>query len=224
MGKWWLLQLCLFGIVMIFFWFSGQNQALGVEVPAKAAVVIDADTGKVLFEQNAHEELPPASTTKILTATLVLEHLDLDEVLTVPEGFVNDGEAGIWLEPGEKQTVEALLMAMMLRSANDAAQMLAIGVAGSEEAFADLMNERVAELGLENTHFVNPNGLHDDNHYTSAYDLAMLTREALKNETFNEIITTNRYQLPWVEGEYDRVVYNRNTLLDICLLYTSRCV
>jgi len=191
-----------------------QTAEASYSIDAAAACVMDVESGQLLFNQNADKKLYPASTTKIMTALLVLENLELNDEIRVPDDFVNDGEASIWLEPGEKHTVEGLLMAMMLRSANDAAQVLAIGVSGSVEKFAELMNEKAAELGCENTHFVNPNGLHDKDHYTTARDLATIARAAMQYEDFNRIIVTERYQLPWVEGEYDRVVYNRNAFLD----------
>ena len=189
--------------------------AFALECGAKGAVLIDAETGQILWEQNSHTHLPPASTTKVLTALLALEHGFLTDIYTVPEDFVNDGEASIWLEPGERQSLENLMYAMLLRSANDSAQIIAIGIAGSQEKFVAMMNEKAEALGLTDSHFVTPNGLHHDDHYTSAYDLAMITREAVKYPLFNQIVVTNRWQLPWADNDYDRVVYNRNQLLDI---------
>lgn len=201
-----------FTVIML---LVGHADVYGLEVPAKGAILIDAETGKVLWEQNSHEKLPPASTTKVLTALLALENGTITDIYTVPEDFVNDGEASIWLEPGERQSLENLMYSMLLRSANDAAQIIAIGIAGSQEKFVAMMNEKAAELGLTDSHFVTPNGLHHEDHYTSAYDLAMITREAVKYPLFNQIVVTNRWQLPWADNDYDRVVYNRNQLLDI---------
>ncbi len=183
-------------------------------LPAKGAVLIDVDSGAVLFEQDAHTSLPNASTTKIVTALLVMESgNDLDGSVTVPTDFVNAGESSIWLEPGETQTLRDLFYAMLLKSANDAAQMLAYAVSGSEAAFVEKMNEKVAELGLKDTHFANCYGLESCEHYTSAYDLAMLAREVYAYDFFREVIKTPKHQLPWEIGEYDRVVYNGNDLL-----------
>ncbi|MCI8337011.1 MAG: D-alanyl-D-alanine carboxypeptidase [Peptococcaceae bacterium] len=206
-----------FGFTLLLGYFSLGFAAstFALECSAKGAVLIDAETGQILWEQNSHVHLPPASTTKVLTALLALENGYLTEVYTVPEDFVNDGEASIWLEPGERQSLENLMYAMLLRSANDSAQIIAIGIAGSQEKFVDMMNEKAASLGLADSHFVTPNGLHHDDHYTSAYDLAMITREAIKYPLFNQIVVTNRWQLPWADNDYDRVVYNRNQLLDI---------
>lgn len=202
-------------ILLIGFGCGFTISAFAIECGAKGAVLIDAETGQILWEQNSHDHLPPASTTKVLTALLALEKGCLTDIYTVPEDFINDGEASIWLEPGEKQSLENLMYAMLLRSANDSAQIIAIGIAGSQEKFVAMMNEKAAALGLTDSHFVTPNGLHHDDHYTSAYDLAMITREAVKYPLFNQIVVTNRWQLPWADNDYDRVVYNRNQLLDI---------
>ncbi|MGI6065000.1 MAG: D-alanyl-D-alanine carboxypeptidase family protein [Bacillota bacterium] len=187
----------------------------GPELNAKAAILIDAETGRVLFEKNSQERLPIASTTKITTALITLEReKNLQKRVTVPADFINPGEAGIWLEPGERHTLEDLLYALLLRSANDAASVIATAVGGSEAGFVQLMNDKVRELGLKDTHYVNPHGLHDDNHYSSAYDLAMITREALTYKEFRKMIITDRHILPWPGHEYSRVVHNRNELLD----------
>lgn len=200
------------------FGLFGQGTALAVgdapKVSAAAAVLIDAASGRVIFEMNAHQRLPQASTTKITTAIVAIEHeKDLQKKIRVPDDFVNPGEAGIWLEAGEEQTVEGLLHAMMLRSANDAAAMLAIDVGGSEAGFAELMNKKVQAMGLQDTHYTNPHGLHDPDHYSSAYDLAMLAREGMNLPLFRKLIVTERYVLPWGNHEYSRVVYNHNRLL-----------
>ncbi len=183
------------------------------ENTAASAVLIDQSSGRVLYSSNMNTELYPASTTKIMTALLVLENMELDDKITLPDDFVNVGETSLGLEPGARQTVEELLMAMMLRSANDAAQALAIGVAGSVEAFADMMNDKAAELGMKHSHFVNPHGLHNSNHYMSAYDLAIVAREALNNEEFRRIINTENFTVKKVNGGEDFKVANRNGLL-----------
>ncbi|MBQ3180165.1 MAG: D-alanyl-D-alanine carboxypeptidase [Firmicutes bacterium] len=180
---------------------------------AAAVVVMEQSSGRVLHSSNMNAELYPASTTKIMTALLTLENMELDDKITLPDDFINVGETSLGLEPGARQTVEELLMAMMLRSANDAAQALAIGVAGSVEAFADMMNEKAAELGMKHSHFVNPHGLHNSGHYSSAYDLAIVARAALEHEEFRRIITTESFTVKKVNGEEDFRVGNRNGLL-----------
>lgn len=180
---------------------------------AKAAILIEQSSGKVLWGQNQTQKMYPASTTKIMTAMLALEKLQMDDKITLPGDFVNVGETGLALRAGTTQTAEELLMAMMLYSANDAAQAVAIGTAGSVDAFVELMNRRVADMGLTGTHFANPHGLHNENHYTTAYDLAMIARAALDSDEFRRIINTKSYTLKKLNGESDYTVYNRNDLL-----------
>ena len=200
--------------VLIFVFPLGTAGALTID--ASSAILIDASTGRILYEQAAHEKLAPASTTKILTCLLVLENVeDLSATVTLPADFQNVGESSIYLEAGETITYESLLYALMLRSANDAAQALAIGVAGSEEAFADMMNARSEELGLKDSHWANPHGLDDDEHYTSAYDLAMIAKTACQIPFFNTLVATTSYTLPWADYEYDRNIYNHNQFLDV---------
>ena len=181
---------------------------------AVSAVLIDQASGKVIYEKDMNDEHYPASTTKVLTALLALENMELDYKITLPDDYVNVGETNIGLRAGARQTAEELLMATMLYSANDAAQALAIGVAGSEQAFVDMMNQRVAELGLQHTHFANPHGLHSEDHYTSAYDLAMIAREAMDNPEFRHIVTTESFVVRRVNGEENFTVSNRNGLLN----------
>ena len=196
--------------------FCATTSAKALTIDASAAILIDATTGRIIFQQNDHEALAPASTTKIVTALLVLENVtDLSTTVTLPDDFVNVGESSIYLEPGETQTYEDLLYALLLRSANDAAQALAIGVAGSEEAFVEMMNQRSEELGLTDSHWDNPHGLDAETHLTSAYDLAMIAKEAMKIDTFNTIIATKEHTMPWEGNDYDRVVYNHNQFLDL---------
>lgn len=209
--KFFLSMFC--GLFILLAW---SGSALAFEVEAAAAILIDANTGRVLYEQNAHESLAPASTTKILTALITLEEVeDLSQTVVLPDDFVNVGESGIYLEPGEEHSFEDLLYALMLRSANDAGQALGIGVAGSEEAFVELMNQRTQEMGLQDSHWANPHGLDADDHYTSAHDLAMITREALRIPKFNELITANEWTMPWLSNTDDRSLYNHNQFLDI---------
>lgn len=180
---------------------------------AQTAILIEQSSGKVLWGQNQNQRMYPASTTKIMTAMLALEKLKMTDKITLPSDFVNVGETGLALRAGTTQTAEELMMAMMLYSANDAAQAVAIGTAGSVDAFVEQMNARVAEMGLTGTHFANPHGLHNENHYTTAYDLAMIARKALDNEEFRRIINTKSYTVKNLNGEDDYQVYNRNDLL-----------
>lgn len=169
------------------------SPALAAETPivsARAALLIEAESGRVLYEKNADEPMLIASTTKILTALLALEHCDMEEEVTIRSEWTGVEGSSMYLKAGERYRVEELLYGLMLASGNDAALALACHTAGSIEAFATLMNEKAAELGCQNAHFVNPNGLDDPEHYASARDLALITREALKNEDFCRIVSS----------------------------------
>ncbi|TBV84814.1 MULTISPECIES: D-alanyl-D-alanine carboxypeptidase family protein [Lysinibacillus] len=156
--------------------------------------VIDAETGRLLSGNNAHAQLPIASLTKMWTAFVVIENSNLDdEVVISREAALSEGSS-IYLEPGEKITVETLLYGLMLRSGNDAAYALAEHTGGSFEGFVDLMNEKATFYGLNNTFFTNPSGLHHDLHLSSAYDTAMMLKVALENDTFRKIATTVNYK------------------------------
>lgn len=184
-----------------------------IEVNAKAAVLIEADSGRVLYEQHAHTRLPMASTTKIMTALVVLERCDLRATVAVDERAVGVEGSSVYLYPGELLTVEQLLYAVLLSSANDAAAALAYLVADSIEGFAALMNQKAAEIGVRHTHFQNPHGLDADGHYTTAYDLAVITAYALQNEDFLRIVSTQKKVIPLQGQEGARVLRNHNRLL-----------
>ena len=209
--KIWLSLFC--GLMLILLCAAS---AWAFDVDAAAAILIDAGSGRIIYELNPHESLPPASTTKVLTALLTLEKVaDISQTFTLPADFQNIGESGIYLEPGETHSFEDMLYALMLRSANDAGQALAIGVSGTEAAFVELMNSRTEELGLKDSHWANPHGLDDEQHYTSAYDLAMIARQALMIPKFNELITAESWTMPWESNDYDRTLYNHNQFLDL---------
>lgn len=184
-------------------------------ISAKGAVLLDASDGGlgVIFEKNAHARLPMASTTKIMTALVAIENLPLSTVVDVSAAAVGVEGSSVYLTAGEHQTLEALLYALMLESANDAAAAIAIAVAGSPEAFADMMNRRAAEMGLLDTHFVNPHGLDDPDHYTTAYDLALIAREAFSNPDLCRIAGTYRSSMPLGDSDGARLLINHNRLL-----------
>lgn len=170
------------------------------DLVSNAAIVMDASTGQVLYEKNSHERKYPASITKIITTIIALEHnVDFNDTVTMSENAIWDVERDstlIGLDVGEKVTVKDLVYATMVKSANECAYALAEYVAGDKESFAKLMNEKASDIGCEDTHFVTPNGLHDDNHYTTAYDMALITKYALQNDTFREIAGTVSYTVP----------------------------
>ncbi len=180
---------------------------------AEAAVLLDAQSGTPLMQKNADARLPMASTTKIMTALLALERLDEAQIITVPPEAVGVEGSSVYLFAGEQISVGTLLYALLLSSANDAAVALAIATAGSVAAFADAMNEKAAELGLTDTHFCNPHGLHDEAHYTTARDLARLAAAAMQNERFAEIVSTRRHTAAQNGTDATRLFLNHNKLL-----------
>ena len=182
-------------------------------ISATAAILVDASTGDVLYEKNADQSLPMASTTKIMTAVLTLENASLQDTTTISENAGGVGESSAWLEQGEVLSVEQLLYALLLQSANDSAVALAEHVAGSEDAFVEMMNAKALELGLEHTSFSNPHGLDEEGHFTSARDLASLAAYAMNIQKFREIVVTDEYQIPWPDHPYPRVMQNHNKLL-----------
>lgn len=187
---------------------SSNSPSIGLN--CSTAVLIEEDTGKVLYEKQKDASVYPASTTKIMTALLALEHLDLNQQITIPEDMGPADGSAMYLLPGETFTVEELLQGLLIKSANDAAIVLAKAVSGSIEEFSELMNQRAQEIGCQNTHFVNPNGLHDPNHTTSAYDLALIAREAMKNPKFRELVATDFVQIHATE-QTPEIRYFRNT-------------
>ncbi|MBP3395921.1 MAG: D-alanyl-D-alanine carboxypeptidase [Clostridia bacterium] len=183
---------------------------------AEGAVLYDPQSGSFLVERNADRRLPMASTTKIMTALVVLEQCNLSATVTVPKEAVGIEGSSIYLYEGEKITVRTLLYGLLLSSANDAATALALHAAGSVPAFAALMNEKAASLGLSDTHFTNPHGLHDEAHYTTARELALISAAAMQNPTFAEIVRTPRYTAPQNGTEATRLFLNHNRLLRTC--------
>ena len=181
-------------------------------VSARSAILIEAGSGDVLFAKDADERLPMASTTKIMTALVAIEELPLETVVTVPAGAVGVEGSSVYLKTGERLTLEDLLYALLLASANDAATAIALTVSDSIESFAALMNDKAAELGLSGTHFTNPHGLDDEEHYTTAHDLARLAAAALENEDFRRIAGTVRHTIPAADGGV-RVLVNHNKML-----------
>lgn len=164
------------------------------EIPAKSAVLMDASSGRVLFENNADEKMSPASITKIMTLLLTFEAIEngtlkYSDIITCSEHASSMGGSQIWLEPGEEMTAEELIKATAINSANDASMALAEHIGGSEENFVNMMNEKAKSLGMNNSNFVNPTGLDAENHYSSARDIAIMSRELLKHEDIKKFST-----------------------------------
>ncbi len=183
------------------------------DIQAKAALLMDYDTGIVLYEKNAYEALPMASLTKIMTAILILEDHSLDEVVTVQSDFNGLEGVRIWLRQYEKLTVESLLQALLIRSAGDAAIALAEHHSGSVDAFVDQMNIRAQELSLDETFFKNPIGLDDEGHLSSAHDLAMMSRYAMNIPAFRKIVAMEGARIESVDGRFSHEFQSTNYLL-----------
>ena len=197
-----------------------SEKETGMKVKAKAAVLMDAVSGEVLFAQNAHKKLPPASVTKVMTMLLILEGCDsgkirLSDTVTISERAASMGGSQMYMEPGEQHTVEELLKGVAMVSANDGCVALAEHLAGSVEMFVEQMNKRAAELGMKDSHFVNTNGLPVANHYTSAYDIAVMSRALIAfpetAQWFTKWQDTIKVGLPGKEKEFG--LTNTNKLI-----------
>jgi serine-type D-Ala-D-Ala carboxypeptidase (penicillin-binding protein 5/6) len=185
-----------------------------VQVSARNAILMDQLTGRILFEKNAHEKRKIASITKIMTAIIAIESGKLDEIVTVSNHAVGVEGSSIYLTKGEKIKLEDLVYGLMLRSGNDAAVAIAEHVGGSLEGFVFLMNEKAEQIGMKNTHFSNPHGLDDhEDHYSTAYDMALLTKYAMRNETYRKISGTKIHRAKSPDGSWYRTWKNKNRLL-----------
>ena len=188
----------------------------GPEVSAEGAILIEAKTGAILYAKNIDERLYPASTTKILTCTLAMENCDLDEMITFSKEAINsvpwDGSK-VGMDPGNSITMEQALEAILVGSANEVSNGVAEHVAGSMDEFVNMMNKRVEELGLENTHFANANGLYDDNHYTSAHDLAIIAKDFFSYEILCKLSRTPKVDFTPTATQPDEFTINSKNLL-----------
>lgn len=174
--------------------FANEGNAQ-ISISSKSAILMDVASGQILYEKNAHDKLPPASVTKVMTMLLICEALDsgkitLDDNVQISENAASMGGSQIFLEPGEVQKVDTLLKGIAVASANDGCVAMAEYIGGSVESFVEMMNAKAKELNMKDTHFVNTNGLPVDNHYTSAHDIALMSRELLKHDVINKYLTT----------------------------------
>ena len=190
-----------------------------LSVDAKASLIIEENSGKVIHEENSNIQNYPASVTKILTAILTLENCELADTVTVSKTAISNIPSGYVIAPlfiGEQMSVEDLLYALMLKSANDAAYVLAEHVGGSVEGFSEMMNKKAEELGCKNSHFVNPNGIHNSDHYTTAYDMYLIAKYAMKNEKFVKIVSTYQHTLSATNkySKNDRIMKNTNNFVN----------
>lgn len=183
----------ILSIVPINIAFANENSAINIS--SKSAILMDVGSGQILYEKNSHDKLPPASVTKVMTMLLIVEALDLGKIklednVQITKNASGMGGSQIFLEPGETQTVDTLLKGIAVASANDACVAMAEYIAGSVEDFVAMMNNKAKELGMKDTNFVNTNGLPVDNHYTSAYDIAIMSKELLKHDIICKYLTT----------------------------------
>lgn len=190
-------------------WVSAQEPY----VEALSAVLMDAQTGEVLYAKNPNLRRPPASTTKIVTGIIALESGDPSRIVSVSRHAAEKEGSSVWLLPGEKQRLIDLVYSLMLGSGNDAATAIAENIAGSEAEFGKMMTEKAHQLGAENTQFQNPSGLPESGHYTTTSDLAKITCYALKNPEFSKIVQTKAFTLPGNDLQKDRKIFNHNSLL-----------
>ena len=211
-GIWTFLLLLLFSFVP--FTAGAESEP---ELASEAAILMEAETGQILYAKNAYERLFPASITKVMTGLLALEALDAGQTLTVSQEAVSQvprTSSHISLQPGETLTVADAMYALAISSANDAANVLAEGVSGSIASFAQRMNERAQALGALDTHFVNPNGLPNGEHYTTAYDMALITAEALKRADFLLYFGSGAYEMPATNLSQARSLVCKNQFID----------
>ena len=205
---------CILAIILFISVFGVFTANAGsLSLSAESAILIDADSGRVLYQKNAFVRLPMASTTKIMTALVAIESGNIDRAVKIDNRARGVEGSSIYLADGEVLSMRDLVYALLLASANDAAAAIAFEISGSIEDFAILMNQKADELGLTSTHFVNPHGLHAEEHYTTAYDLAKITAEALKNEIFLEICSSKTKKIPLNVNEGTRYLTNHNKLL-----------
>ena len=195
--------------------FTGKVTAFALEDSAE--IIMEVNSKRVLYSKNENVKKYMASTTKILTAITTIENIDLDEKVTVTGKTVGIEGSSIYLEAGEVLTVKDLLYGLMLRSGNDCAETLALKVgeslSGNRDTFISLMNKTAEKIGAKSSHFTNPHGLHDDNHYTTAYDLALISAYAMQNDVFREIVGTKSVYIPFTTRNTRRFLKNKNKLL-----------
>ncbi len=209
----------LFFIMLVIISIQSISFANEISINSRAGILVEVSTGRIIYEKRSTEKMWPASTTKIMTAILVLENCNLDDMVTVTETAISNIPSGYVicdLQIGEEISVKDLLNALMIKSANDAAYVLAEHVGGSVNDFAYMMNQKAKELGCTSTHFVNPNGIHNENHYSTAYDLYLIAKYAMKNETFRNLVSTTEYTLP-ITNKYsneDRSFRTTNDLIN----------
>ena len=211
-----LLLFCLCGASSTLPTVAAEVGSVTMEPPvisAQSAILLEAESGDAVYEKRCDTPLPMASTTKIMTALTALTLADPEQIITVDASAVGIEGSSIYLEEGEQLTLQQLLYALLLESANDAAVAIAIGTAGNVDAFAERMNKIAADMGLVNTHFTNPHGLDDENHYTTARELAMIARALLESPLLRTVVSTRKTTIPHPTEGNVRLLINHNKLL-----------
>ncbi|MBN6888369.1 serine-type D-Ala-D-Ala carboxypeptidase (penicillin-binding protein 5/6) [Cytobacillus horneckiae] len=221
MKKW--NKLIVFSIItVLLFAIVPQKAAANVSVSARNAILIEQESGRILYEKAANDQNRIASITKIMTAVLAIESGKLEDMVKISESAVKAEGSSVYLKPGEEVKLEDLVYGLMLRSGNDAAVAIAEYVGGSLDGFVYLMNQKADEIGMKNTRFANPHGLDDhENHLSTAFDMAILTRYAMENETYQKIVGTEVHRAPNPTESWDRVWKNKNRLLTGLYKYTT---
>ena len=206
-------------VVLSFFfviWFLPvYSNASEISVSAESAVVLNADTGEILYSKNPYEKRGMASTTKIMTSLVALEYGNLTDTVKAKLSDVTVEGTSIGLKEGDEVSLETLVAGMLLESGNDAANVTATMIGGSKEKFSQLMNKKAKELGMLSTNFKNPSGLTEEGHYSTAYDMALLASETIKNQKFRELCSTRSYKATYGTPQYQRTFYNHNKFLSI---------
>lgn len=216
------LKYSLLVLVIVFSQFPVKTHAESFDVSAKSAILMEQDSGRILYEKDAYTKRKIASITKIMTAIIAIESGKLKEKVKIKKKHTNIEGSSIYLEKGETITIEDLVYGLMLRSGNDAAVAIADHIGGSVEGFVYLMNEKAKQIGMEDTHFANPHGLDDSNdHYSTAYDMAILTQYAMKNKIFQKIFGTKFYKSHSMNDENIRYWKNKHKLVTSLYKYAT---
>lgn len=210
-------------LIIAFLFVSVSNKVLAApSVSSQKAILMDQETGRILYEKDAHTQSRIASITKIMTAILAVESGKMDQEVTVSQNAAGTEGSSLYLKAGEKIKLEDLVYGLMLRSGNDGAVAIAEFVGGSLDGFVYMMNEKAKEIGMENTHFSNPHGLDDhEDHYSTAYDMAVLTRYSMENDRYKEIAGTKVHTAPNPDEKWDRKWKNKNRLLTELYKYST---